>query len=96
MTQPLTQQQIADAKQAATEAMESNKFDAEWHSSFILQLIATLEARDAAFDEMFETLKLVNELIISRMINRKLVMDEHLRTVDGVIQNAIAHAEKVK
>ena len=62
----------------------------------ILSLIATIEARDAAFDAMLAALKLANDLVLSPMRIRRIVMDEHRHSVDEAIQYAIAQAEKVK
>ena len=102
MTQPLTQQQIADLKTNTLNGCETDHFKTD---ETILSLIATLEARDAAFEEMMAALKpFANEM------ETKAVLKTHKHWPDcqGFIgfdftlgdlrkaRSAIAHAEKVK
>ena len=94
MTQPLTQQQIADLKTNTLNGCETDHFKTD---ETILSLIATLEARDAAFKEMLKTLK---------DIARQKTTYEYTDGGDDfqggydacveVARAAIAHAEKVK
>ena len=103
MTQPLTKEQIADLVSRLEEQVEIGKSGMYQNpvkisecQKVITQLIATLEARDTAFEEMLAALKLSDDLVFAPMRNRKLVMDEHRHTVDETIRSAIAQAEKVK
>ena len=86
MTQTLTNEQVATAKAAATEAMESKKFAAEWHSYFVLDLIATLEdakAENAKLREALERIDRANDSMrrfngrINNIVNQAIgLMDE--------------------
>ena len=97
MTQPLTQQQIADAKQTATKIITSKSVSVNgaWSSDFVLSLIATIEARDVAFEEMMAALKALLETIKETQEAGYIKETEENESVIAA-HSAIAHAEKVK
>ena len=92
MTQPLTQQQIAKIK-AVVE--ENHKTDFYISNGGVAGLIATLEARDAAFEEMLAALKALLETIKETQEAGYIKETEENESVIAA-RAAIAHAEKVK
>jgi hypothetical protein len=92
----MTDLQIKHISEAAMESLVSTKFDAKWHSKTIIDLVATIENRQAAFDEMLAALKETLDHVDNEKSDRVGNQCTLCYTYRNKIRSAIARSEKVK